>query len=67
MSCVLCGWRKTEEFLKALREEASANAEFFGDAEAAPDTGVKDFRDTVTAVRSSDGAYNWALFGADAK
>jgi hypothetical protein len=54
-----------EEFMKALREEAAANAEFFGDAEGSASVGDIPFRETVNAVASGDGEFNWVLIGSD--
>jgi hypothetical protein len=51
-----------ESFMKALREEAAANAEFFGEDDADEDAGDLPFKSTVDAVAGT-GGFNWMLIG----
>lgn len=51
-----------EEFMKALREEAAAHADFFGDGDAEV---THDFRDTLTQIRNDPTGFNWVLMQFD--
>lgn len=59
-----------DEFLKALREEAAAAADFYGDAAVfaggAAAEGEYDFAPTLTDVRDEKGEKNWALMEFEA-
>jgi hypothetical protein len=52
-----------ENFMNALKEEAAANAAFFGDAEGGGDAGAAGRApgDLISEIRAG-GAVNWALF-----
>ncbi|KAA0145774.1 hypothetical protein FNF29_08394 [Cafeteria roenbergensis] len=53
-----------ESFMKALREEAAANAEFYGEsADAAADDSEHPFASTLASVHASGSGYNWMLVG----
>lgn len=51
-----------ESFMKALREEAAANAEFFGEEAEAEEDGDLPLKATVDSV-VGDGGFNWMLIG----
>jgi len=52
-----------ESFMKALREEAAATAEFYGETGDAADAGEIPFGPALSAVHNEKDAANWLLVG----
>lgn len=53
-----------ESFMKALREEAAANADFYGESADGPADDVEHpFASTLASVHNSGSGLNWMLVG----